>query len=39
VRAIFKGVLVEHLGIDGRALETVVFPNSREAKAVRGLIA
>jgi uncharacterized protein (DUF1501 family) len=39
VRAIFKGVLVEHLGVDKRALETVVFPNSQEAKPVRGLIA
>jgi uncharacterized protein (DUF1501 family) len=39
VRAIFKGVLIEHLGVDGRALETAVFPNSREAQPVRGLIA
>ncbi len=39
VRAVFKGVLVEHLGVDGRLLETVVFPNSRGAPPVRGLIA
>jgi uncharacterized protein (DUF1501 family) len=39
VRAIFKGVLIEHLGVDGRRVETLVFPNSREAQPVRGLIA
>ena len=39
VRSIFKGVLIEHLGVDGRRVETVVFPNSREAQPVRGLIA
>jgi uncharacterized protein (DUF1501 family) len=39
VRAIFKGVLIEHLGLDGRAAETVVFPNSRKAQPVRGLVA
>jgi len=38
-RAIFKGVLIEHLGVDGRRVETLVFPNSREAQPVRGLIA
>jgi uncharacterized protein (DUF1501 family) len=39
VRQVFKGVLIEHLGVDGRALETVVFPASRDAQPVRGLIA
>jgi uncharacterized protein (DUF1501 family) len=39
VRQVFKGVLIEHLGVDGRSLETVVFPHSGEAKPVRGLIA
>ena len=39
VRQVFKGVLVEHLGVDGRALETVVFPDSAGARPVRGLIA
>jgi uncharacterized protein (DUF1501 family) len=39
VRSVFKGVLIEHLGVDGRATETVVFPNSRDAQPVRGLIA
>ena len=39
VRSVFKGVLVEHMGVDGRALETIVFPNSRDAQPVRGLIA
>lgn len=39
VRALFKGVLIEHLGVDGRKLEAVVFPDSREAQPVHGLIA
>ena len=39
VRSIFKGVLMDHLGMDGRALELVVFPNSGQAPPVRGLIA
>ncbi|MGC1301262.1 MAG: DUF1501 domain-containing protein [Caulobacteraceae bacterium] len=39
VRQLFKGVLIEHLGVDGRGLETVVFPRSGDAKALRGLIA
>jgi uncharacterized protein (DUF1501 family) len=38
VRSVFKGVLLEHLGIEGRALETVVFPNSLEAPALKGLV-
>ena len=38
VRAVFKGVLIDHLGIDKRRLETTVFPNSGEAKPVTGLI-
>ena len=39
VRQVFKGVLVEHMGVDGRALETVVFPRSADARPLRGLIA
>ncbi|MHB8285339.1 MAG: DUF1501 domain-containing protein [Caulobacteraceae bacterium] len=39
VRQVFKGVLIEHLGVDGRALETAIFPDSRDARPVRGLIA
>jgi uncharacterized protein (DUF1501 family) len=39
VRQVFKGVLIEHLGVDSRALETVVFPDSGDARPVRGLIA
>ena len=39
VRSVFKGVLMEHMGVDQRALDTVVFPNSAIAQPVRGLIA
>jgi uncharacterized protein (DUF1501 family) len=39
VRQLFKGVLIEHLGVDGRNLEAVVFPRSGDAKPVRGLVA
>jgi uncharacterized protein (DUF1501 family) len=39
VRQVFKGVLAEHLGVDGRALETVVFPDSANARPVRNMIA
>ena len=38
VRAVFKGVLIDHLGIDKRRLETAVFPNSGDAKPVTGLV-
>jgi uncharacterized protein (DUF1501 family) len=38
VRAVFKGVLIDHLGIDKRRLETLVFPNSDEAQPVTGLV-
>jgi uncharacterized protein (DUF1501 family) len=39
VRQLFKGVLIEHLGVDGRSLEAVVFPHSGDARPVRGLVA
>jgi uncharacterized protein (DUF1501 family) len=38
VRSVFKGVLMDHLGIDRRRLETAVFPNSGDAKPVTGLV-
>lgn len=38
VRGVFKGVLAEHLGIDRRALEAQVFPDSRTAPAVTALV-
>ena len=37
LRAVFKGVLGEHLGVAQRALEEQVFPDSAAAKALRGL--
>lgn len=39
VRSVFKGVLIDHMGMDRRALDTTVFPNSAEAQPARGLIA
>jgi uncharacterized protein (DUF1501 family) len=38
LRGIFKGVLKDHLGIDGRRLDDVVFPGSAAAKPIDGLI-
>ena len=39
IRQVFKGVLIEHLGVDRRALDEIVFPASATAPPVRGLIA
>jgi uncharacterized protein (DUF1501 family) len=39
MRAVFKGVLADHLGLDRRALDTTVFPGSAEVKPLAGLIA
>lgn len=38
VRAVFKGVLRDHLGVPAAALEAVVFPESRPAPALGGLV-
>ncbi len=38
MRALFKGVLAEHMGLDRAVLETTVFPNSAAAKPVPGLV-
>lgn len=38
MRSIFKGVLLEHLGISEGHLEEVVFPDSASARAYDGLI-
>ncbi len=37
LRAVFKGVLAEHLGVAPRALEDSVFPESASARPLRGL--
>ncbi len=39
VRAVFKAVLADHLGVPRRALERDVFPDSAAAPALRGLVA
>ena len=39
LRAVLKGVLVEHLGVDATAAGTVVFPDSAQVAPAAGLIA
>lgn len=38
MRALFKGVLTDHMGVDRALLETKVFPDSKTAKPVTGLV-
>jgi uncharacterized protein (DUF1501 family) len=35
LRAVMKGVLIDHLGLPGDAIERVVFPDSRDAPPLR----
>jgi uncharacterized protein (DUF1501 family) len=39
MRALFKGVLVEHLGLERRALDTVIFPDSGAVAPAIGVVA
>jgi uncharacterized protein (DUF1501 family) len=38
LRALFKGVLAEHMDVPGGALENAVFPDSASVQPIRGLI-
>jgi uncharacterized protein (DUF1501 family) len=38
LRSVLKGILTEHLGVPGPALEQVVFPDSSRATPTRGLM-
>ena len=38
IRRVFKGVLRDHMGMDGSDLDRVVFPQSRDIRALQGLI-
>lgn len=38
MRGLFKGVLADHMGLDRRALEATVFPDSAAAPPVTGLV-
>lgn len=38
MRGLFKGVLAEHMGVDRAMLETKVFPDSKSAKPLIGLV-
>jgi len=39
MRGLFKGVLAEQLGVDRRALDTTVFPDSAGVEPVAGIVA
>ncbi len=39
MRALFKGVLVEHLGLERRALDTSIFPDSAAIAPATGVVA
>jgi len=39
VRQVFKSVLADHIGVDRKALETTIFPDSLTMAAVSGLVA
>ena len=38
MRALFKGVLAEHLGLERKALDSQIFPDSAMAQAARGVV-
>ncbi|WP_397422490.1 DUF1501 domain-containing protein [Phenylobacterium sp.] len=38
LRALSKGLLGEHMGVDRRALDTLIFPDSARVRAVSGLV-
>ena len=38
IRAVMKGLMAEHLGVPERALESSVFPESRQARPLQGLL-
>jgi uncharacterized protein (DUF1501 family) len=38
LRAVEKGLLAEHLGVERRALDSLVFPESAGVRAVTGLV-
>ena len=38
MRQVFKGLLIDHLGVDRRSVETAIFPDSARAPALRGLV-
>jgi uncharacterized protein (DUF1501 family) len=38
LRCVFKSILADHLSLDERHIDNVVFPNSASARAIEGLI-
>lgn len=38
LRALSKGLLAEHMGVDRRALDSLIFPDSARVRAVSGLV-
>jgi uncharacterized protein (DUF1501 family) len=39
LRSLYKGVLADHLGVDRKALDTTIFPDSAMASTARGVLA
>jgi uncharacterized protein (DUF1501 family) len=39
MRGLFKGLLTDHLGVERRALDTTVFPDSADVAPARGIVA
>ena len=39
MRSLFKGVLTEHLGVERRALDNAIFPDSASVPATQGMVA
>ena len=39
MRGLFKGVLAQHMGVDRRALDTVIFPDSVAVAPAAGIVA
>ena len=39
MRALFKGVLSEHLGVERKSLDGAIFPDSGQVQAARGVVA
>jgi uncharacterized protein (DUF1501 family) len=38
LRALFKGVLAEHMGVSRSALDTTIFPDSANVAPLKGLV-
>ena len=39
MRSLFKGVLADHMGVERKALDTTIFPDSQVAQVASGVVA